>query len=344
MKRACAICLFLLAAAAAGGSAPAAAESLFPPGGFRLPTSNGYSLHALAYDGDPRGDHDGLILFVGRKGEGVTYFVRRHVEVTETTIAADLGRLGSLDLNFVPSGRPTKQHSRCDPQQVEFDSGFYEGQIEFKGEEGYTEVHASRAPGELRVGLNLLCAGGPAVEGSGGNSPGARLRVRRHLRTGDLVLDVRANSPTRPAYFGASIEERSPGLAVIRGVAATGAIASFDYDVPARSARLAPPLPFEGVARFYKSGERRGRLHGRLTVDFPGRSDVSLSGARGSLSRYVANPSHPFRLFLSQRLERITARRADTGAGLRSSPGSKKSPRGSFADLARAPGTGASGG
>jgi hypothetical protein len=66
MKLRCAICLSLLGAFAAVGAAPAAAETPFPPGGFRLPASNGYSLHALAFDGDPRGKRDELILFFDR--------------------------------------------------------------------------------------------------------------------------------------------------------------------------------------------------------------------------------------------------------------------------------------
>src|SRR4051794_5387217 len=74
MKLRYAICLSMLGTLALVGAAPAAAETPFPPGGFRLPASNGYSLHALSFDGDPRGEHDELILFFGRKGAGATYF------------------------------------------------------------------------------------------------------------------------------------------------------------------------------------------------------------------------------------------------------------------------------
>jgi hypothetical protein len=306
MRLRCAICLSLLGTFAAIGAASAAAEPPFPPGGFRLPASNGYSLHALAFDGDPRGEHDELILLVGRKGAGATYFALRHVEVTETTIAADLGRLGSIDLHFVPSGRNKKEHPSCEPRQsVEFDSGFYEGRIDFEGEEGFTAVHATRAPGELQLGLNLICPGGSISEGFGGHAPGARLHLRRPWSDGSVELQARKNSPSRPTRVEASIEERREGLFTFRYVAATGAPAAFDYDVPAQFARLAPPSPFSGSARFERSGKGPGRLHGALSVDFPGRSNVSLAGARGSLVRYVDNPDQVFRSFLSSRLERI---------------------------------------
>jgi hypothetical protein len=309
MRPRCAICLLLLATLAAVGAAPAAAEPPFPPGGFRLPTSNGYSLHALAFDGDPRGEHDELILFVGRKGAGATYFALHQVEVTESTIVADLGRLGSIDLRFVPSGRNKKAHPSCEPRQsVEFDSGFYEGRIDFDGEEGFTAVHTTRAAGELQLGLNLICPGGPRVEGSGGNAPGALLHARRRWSKGSLELQARTNSPNRPVRFEATIEERSPVLPVIRSATVFGSPASFRYDVSAQSAQLAPPTPFAGLARFDRAGKRRGRLHGGLTVDFPGRSNVSFTGARGGLSRYVANPGQVFRPLRLPQLERLSSR------------------------------------
>ncbi len=291
------------------GAAPAMAETPFPPGGFRLPASNGYSLHALSFDGDPHSEHDELILFVGRKGAGATYFALHHVEVTKTTIAAQLGRLGSIDLHFVPSGRNKKAHPSCEPRQsIEYDSGFYEGRIDFDGEEGFTAVHATRAAGELQLGLNLICLGGSINEGFGGHAPGARLHVRRRWSDGSVELQARKNSPSRPARFEASIEERRLGLFTFRRVVAAGAPAAFDYDVPAQSARLAPPSPFSGAARFEKSGKTPGRLHGGLSVDFPGRSNVSFADARGSLIRYVDNPGQVFRPLPRPRLERIAPR------------------------------------
>jgi hypothetical protein len=309
MKLRCAICLSLLGAFAVVGAAPAAAETPFPPGGFRLSASNGYSLHALSFDGDPRGEHDELILFFDRKGAEATYFALHRVTVTETTIAAALGGLGSIDLHFVPSGRTTKEHPRCEPRQsVEFDSGFYEGRIDFEGEEGFTEVHATRAAGDLQLGLNLICPGGPRVDGAGPGLPGALLHARRRWSKGSLEMQARTNSPTRPTSFEASIEERGPTLPVIRSVAVSGAPATFRYDVSAQAARLAPPPPFAGVAGFDRAGKRQGHLHAGLTVDFPGRSGVSLAGLRGGLSRYIANPSHPRRPFLRRDLERIAPR------------------------------------
>jgi hypothetical protein len=128
-------------------AAPAAARSAGPPGGFRLPAGNGYSIHVLTFDGDQFGNRDVVILFVRRKGAGATYFALKRVHVTETTVTADLGSLGAIDLHFVPTGGTTTETSECDSEPIEFDSGFYEGRFDFEGEEGYTEAHVTRARG-----------------------------------------------------------------------------------------------------------------------------------------------------------------------------------------------------
>jgi hypothetical protein len=276
-------------------AAPATAATLYPPGGFRLPASNGYSLDAIAFDGDPHERPDALLLFFGRKGSSVLYGVQRNVEVTETSIQADLGRLGSVDLHFVSSGQPRQEGSSCDPQEIEVDSGFYEGRIEFEGEEGFTKVDAVRAPGEIRFAASLICSGS-IDEGFGGHAPGALLSLRRQWPRGRLEFQAKTNSPTRPTRFSASIEEKHDGLGISRSISAVAGPGAFDFDVPGQTAQLRPPSPFQGTGTLHRTSRRiPGRLRGGLSVDFPGRSNVSLAGSKGSLVRYVDHPSHPFR-------------------------------------------------
>ena len=296
MKRPTAICA-VLAILLTLATAPLAAAAPPPaPAGFRLPASSGYTLHALFFDGDPYAKPDALVLSLDRRGSSVFYGVTKNVEVTETSVAADLGPLGSVDVHFVPSGQPRKERSECDPRPIAFDSGFYEGRIEFAGEEGFTKVDAVRAPGEIRFAASLICFGGSAVEGFGGHAPGALLSSRRRWSGGSLEFEAKTNSPTRPVRFSATIEERRNGLAISRSLSATAGPGAFAFDVAGQTARLNPPSPFQGRATFHRSGRRApGRLRGDLSVDFPGRSSVSLAGARGSLVRYVDNPSHPFR-------------------------------------------------
>jgi hypothetical protein len=289
------VVLGLLIGASMTMSAPVAAAAAYAPGGFRLEASNGYWIHAIAFDGDPRGEHDGIVLFVARKGSGATYFAREGVQVTETTVSADLGKLGSIDLHFVPGGKPRSEGSGCDSPPVEIESGFYEGRFDFRGEEGYAEAHSTRARGEARLQIGLVCGGGGLSEGSGGHAPGAQLTMQRRLDGGRLRFEATKNSPTRPSRFRASIEERREGLEIERGVEASAGPGAFDFDVPNQSALLKPPKPFTGSARFEGRKGQTGRLKGSLVVDFPGRSGVSLSGVQGSIQRWVQNPSHPFR-------------------------------------------------
>jgi hypothetical protein len=287
--------LFLALVAGSLFAPPAGASPLLLPGGFRLPASHGYSIHVLAFDGDPRGEHDGVIILVNRKGSSATYSGFRSVSVTGTTISADLGSLGSIDVHFVPSGKPRSESSVCDPKPIEFESGFYEGQIDFEGEEGYTDAHATRARDEVQLLASLTCGRGFS-EGAGGRAPGARLLARRHWEGGGLEFEATKNSPTRPSRFQVSIEERRGSLLITRGVNAEAGAAAFDFDVPAQTALVKPPAPFDGSARFVRRGKGPGRLRGNLSVDFPGRSGVSLGGSRSSLIRFVRNPSHPFRI------------------------------------------------
>lgn len=274
----------------------ASAASLPPPGGFRLLAGNGYSLRALSYDGDPQGQPDSLLLLFSRQGSSALYFAQKGVEVTEESISAQVGGLGSIDLRFVPTGKPREEAPSCEPKQtVAVDSGSYEGRVAFEGEEGFTEVHATRAPGDAHFVLSLICGGG-VDEGFGGHSPGARLLVHRRRQQGNVALEAWKNSPTRPAHFEASIGERRGALGIFRGISSSAGPRSFVFDVPAQSALVRPPSPFHGSARFVRPGKGPGRLQGGLEVDFPGRSNVSLAGARGGLLRYVKNPGHPFQL------------------------------------------------
>lgn len=286
--------LGLLVAAVMSLGVLVAGAAAFPPGGFRLEASNGYSIHALAFDGDPWGEHDGLLLFVSRKGSGATYFVRKGVQVTETTIAADLGKLGSIDLHFVPSGKPGVEKSPCIQKPIEFESGFYEGRFDFRGEEGYTEAHRTRARGEIRLQASLICSA-VGVEGIGGHSPGAKLKMQRRWDNGRLEFEATKNSPTRPSRFQASIVERRGGLEIEREVEAAAGPGAFEFDVPNQRAVLKPPSPFSGSTLFQGKKGQPGNLKGNLVVDFPGRSGVSLSGVEGSIQRWAQNPSHPFR-------------------------------------------------
>ena len=264
------------------------------PGAFRLRATNGFELTVIS--GLPRnGRPGGVMALVSRRDEGVLY--AGPATVGEESIAADLGPVGRIDVHYVPDGGTRSESSSCAKGKAEYDTGFYEGTIELHGEEGYTEVQATRARGAVKPYLSLLCSDSHVSEGFGGHSPGALLTARRAFAGGRVELEARINSPTRPSRFAASISETRGRLLVERSVRAAGTPAAFQFDVPEARATLAPPSPFAGVGEFERRGSGPGSLRGTLSVDFPGRSGVRLAGpgTRAGLERFVDNPSHPFR-------------------------------------------------
>lgn len=261
------------------------------PLGFRLHASKGYTLSAISFE-NPRTKRDGLYLTMRSRHAAVIYLAP--AVVGPTSIEADLGAIGRIDVDFVSSGKSRTEHSDCDGKPVLVDTGHYEGTIDLVGEEGYSEVHASSARGEIKEALNLVCGGGLRSEGTGGHSPGARLTVK-HRR---VEFSAMKNSPTRPARFNASISEQRGSLLIFRGVEAIGGAGSFEFDVPSGTADVNPPEPFSGEASYFRPPGKKARWRGNLSVDLPGHANVRLTGAstRASLVRAVLNPTHPFRV------------------------------------------------
>ncbi len=280
--------------AVAGQQGQVGAPPLIPPG-FRLHASNGYTLSAIAFE-NPRTGRGEVYLTMRSRHAAAVYLAP--AVVGPTSIEADLGAIGRIDLDFVSSGESRTDHSDCGGKPVLVDTGRYEGTIDLVGEERYSEVHASSARGEVKEALNLVCPGGPKSEGSGGHSPGARLTVARR-RGRQFKFSAMKNSPSRLARFSASVSEQRGRVLIFRGVEATGAAGSFDFDVPSGTAEVNPPEPFVGEASYFRpSGQKKVRWQGDLSVDFPGRANVRLTGpgTRASLIRAVLNPSHPFRV------------------------------------------------
>lgn len=273
---------------------PASAESLPAPSGFRLRASSGYSVRVLGL-GNPKTGESAVLVFVGNRNSAVTYATADAV-VTATSIQADLGAVGRIDVDFVPSGEARTERSECGGKPLAVDSGRYEGVIDFEGEHGYSEAHARSAPGEAKLALNLLCAVRVGPDGIGGNSPGAFLTAHSggHAK---IKFEAMKNSPSRPARFTASIAERRGEMEISRSVAAVAGPGAFAFDFPSGRAIIEPPAPFAGVGNFRRSSDRGSTWGGDLTVDFPGHPEVALTGAgtKASLVRAVDNPAHPFR-------------------------------------------------
>lgn len=273
------------------GSAQAMDPPPAPPG-FRLSAANGYVISVFAGQNPKTG---GFVLLSVRSPHAQVFY-GAPASVTETSIEANLGPVGRIDVDFVPSGQARTERSSCADETLSVDSGSYVGEIDFDGEEGYSEAHATSAPGDTSLLSRLICIESGS-EGSGGHSPGARLTVR-HQGTPRLEFGAMKNSPTRPARFSASVRERHGPLQISRAVEVSAAPRAFDFDVPQGFAHVRPPAPFSGEATYVHGPGKHTSWHGDLKVDFPGRSNVSLTGAgiRAGMHRAVLNPGHPFRV------------------------------------------------
>lgn len=263
---------------------------------FTLKGSNGYRLQVIASSehADGRGE---LVIFGGGPGGGVSYYAKA-VTVTETGIEADLGSLGRIDVDYVSTGKREAVRSRCSEDRAVFEQASYVGAIEFHGEEGYTEVAAERARIDNSIFLDLIC--GDFTEGRtwGAGLSGAQFVARSAKRSRPLLLEVSKNRPGARMTFEARIGEKRDGISIRRSVGGTVGAGAFGYDPRVRSARIDPPAPFAGHAAFHRNAPRANRWTGNLTVDFPGRSDVPLTGTafktslvHSSGSRSVTRPN-----------------------------------------------------
>jgi hypothetical protein len=243
---------------------------------FEVDASNGYSIFGLASNerADGRGE---VLLVVSRAHASVLYAAP--AQLTATSLEADLGALGRISFQAVPSGREKTFQTQCEEDsRVSYEPQSYRGNFEFHGEEGYTEA-VTDSPRER---FPRLYRGECRTYGSlqlGGDVSGAGLRL--HGRGGlKLDLTARKNGPNKRTQLQVGVKEERAGISISRQVSQWAGSNAFDYDPLLRAAVLAPPAPFSGSASFHRGATAANRWGGDLTVDLPGRSNVPLVGPR----------------------------------------------------------------
>ncbi|MBS1863185.1 MAG: hypothetical protein JSS68_15915 [Actinobacteria bacterium] len=279
---------------AVGASTARATGPSGVPFGFAVPATNGWTAEAFG-SMNPKTEKGVIGFDFTRRGASVLYVTAR-VSFTETTVTADFGALGEIEVHSVPTGGTTTEESTCGGAPVAFPSGRWEGTIRFHGEEGFTAVDA--VGGDARIGflLDILCAE-EVDEGIGGRSPGALLSVQRHHGTERLELTARKNKREGPSRVSVDLSEKRGGIFIDRSVKAEGGSSTFDFEIPPGRAKITPPKPFSGSLDFTRTVGSKPSVTGNLMVNFPGRANVPVLGPgklRASLVRAVLNPSHPF--------------------------------------------------
>jgi hypothetical protein len=267
------------AAASGGSSAAATAEFVGFGAGFELQGTNGYSVGIGGFS--ERLDGKGKVYVgVARKGryKSGAFYVAPAL-VSEDFFKADLGPFGRVDLALHPSGRTRKIHVRCSKQSYPFETGTYDGVVEFKGEQGYTRASSTRIP--FQPPVTSFCGGASGKgESRGPGLPGARLQGLSFVHGRRLSFQVNKNHPRRgrvPFSFGLS--ERREGIQIHRSVEGFAPSSSFSFESDLSAAELSLPSPFSGSATLRRRANAvTPSWTGNLSVDFVGHPDVRLTG------------------------------------------------------------------
>lgn len=241
---------------------------------FTLGASNGYRLVALADISAPSGE--GAIGVFLQSRSGLAYYLVP-AKVTRRTIDANLGKLGRISVTRVVTDRMKSVPRGCRKGRTKrVRAQRYEGTIEFRGEEGFTEISADRAPIQF---MPIECFG---REGGGSERkelPGARLDVERRRRDEHRIeFTATQRRPGARTAVSAEITEDRGRMYVQRATWTWAKARMLRYDRRLRTATVRPPAPFSGHGTFRRNASRARRWTGNLTADFPGRSNVRLTG------------------------------------------------------------------
>jgi hypothetical protein len=254
------------------------AEVAYPPGGFKVLGTHGYSIDVLA------DSPHSVMLIASKRGQLAIYRAPATVDTGPLSFAASFGRLGSVSMSFIPTGGPPRVLHFCG-ERVLFRRGYFGGSFSFKGEGGYTVAGPTvKAPVDL--GGFRAKSGCPIFSTTGPGGPGVELDARR--RSDGVEFTAMKNRPRGNASFSASIIEHRGRLRIYRFAYATGAPShSFVYDAGSRRAVVDPPPPFRGRGRFrQRRHHATGRWRGTLRASFPGRAIVRLAG--GSFAAHIS--------------------------------------------------------
>jgi hypothetical protein len=284
----------LLAATPAPGTAAEEESDLRPIDIFTVKASNGYRLFVVALFQPGYGESSDVYVAVGHKGRGVSYLAPG--TVTDRRVYADLGALGKVDVAFDPTGEIGVVHPSCDRDyDVRYEKGSYVGTIEFRGEEGFSNVSAKRARQVVQPTANIGCGSSANVATFGPDLPGAGLTATARTRERRVELQVTQNRPGAPVRVEAGLAERRGRIQILRQVELIYGPGSLRLVPGFRAATFIPPPPFSGAGHYRRDAKPANRWTGDLEVDFPGLADFSLTGARFHSSlRHARLERHTF--------------------------------------------------
>jgi hypothetical protein len=254
--------------------------------------------------------------------EGATYKLRVHPRRGSDDIVARLGKLGRIDVRFVPHKvRRKRPEEGCKGGKTVIEEGAFVGLIAFHGERGFTRVHTRRAAGSVVRTPTLTC-----------KPPGPLLtskqikKLEREIKEGKEEVKEKREEEGKEAEeesFDVGLHATARGHRAIlfatkgviklpgeKGFALTNIVAgaerhrgrieesAYAFDLlgkgsdflvpnrrhPAAEGILKPPAPFTGSATFRRESAKKSSWTGDLRIDLPGFGLVRFTGAGSEAS------------------------------------------------------------
>jgi hypothetical protein len=220
----------------------------------------------------------------------VQYFAKG--AASKGRIKARFGSLDRVALRFHPRG---KAHVRKEPEDgcrggdSLIQPGVFVGKLDFEGEQGYTEIHASRIKGTVTHTRRQVCKNSGGEEGEEGfpSSLGLTFLNATDDESGSSFNAFKIESKSKPGRsatsFSATVVESPPGFSVSRSIQVTAEDSSAFSVVTSHGhvdeATVTPPAPFSGSATYRRAVAKKSETWaGTLAGNFPGLGTVSLAG------------------------------------------------------------------
>lgn len=297
----CAACaLLVLAAATSAGAAPARPEVRAKQLSLELnaEASNGYRLSVFT------SGHHRVTLAVHRGLASARYTVRG--QVSRHSIDADFGELGRISVQFtgrrtpapslLPPGLPPLPPAHCRGRKPVRDVGVFSGEIQFTGEQGFTQIDADRATGQVLQTYRRVCterarAGSPAGRASASRPFPLFVRLAVQAGAAGTVKFEAQGFEYPPGFeehknefgpiFFAQAREHLGRVAIERAALAFGREGSLLLSPRGAhpvTATFTPDMPFGGSGEFRQEQGSAPTWAGSLDVFLPGLGRVPLAG------------------------------------------------------------------
>ena len=214
-----------------------------------------------------------------RPGVDVRYIAP--ATVTASSVQADLGRLGRIDMVVRRTGGERAVHLRCVPRYAEeFRAGTLEGTFAFRGEGGYTAATAAQIRLAPPIQLQGLCRndGGSGTQ-FGRGLPGALVRGVSFSGGRTLRFVAGKRSQSARTIYDVALRERRGGISITREAKGSAPPSALAYQRRSSTATLSPSAPFTGSATIRRSPDAVSPIFdGGLAVSLPGKPRYPLAG------------------------------------------------------------------